>query len=183
MNAIAISKNTRFRRCALVTGAVLLTLPCLSGSHDAVPQKPAAPHTPRNQGPEQAQIQPQTPVHARAHARSRHHWYEIGRASWYGSVFQGRETASGEDFDMNALTCAHRSLPMGSMVKVTNLRNHKSVIVRVNDRGPIMDNRIVDLSYAAAHMLGFSRRGTAPVRLELISGPQLAQMTFPDNSR
>lgn len=183
MNAIAISKNTRFRRCALVAGAVLLTLPCLSGSHDAVSQtSAAAPQTPQ-QGQEQARIQPQTPIKAPAHARSRHHWYQVGRASWYGSVFQGRETASGEDFDMNAMTCAHRSLPMGSMVKVTNLRNHKSVVVRVNDRGPLPQSRIVDLSYAAARMLGFSRRGTAPVRLELLSGPQLAQMAFPDSPR
>jgi rare lipoprotein A len=182
MNTIATPKNTRFRRCALVAGAVLLTLPCLSAGRDVAPLATPAPKTPQNQnqGPEQAQIQNQIPAHAR---NSRHHWYQIGRASWYGSFFQGHETASGEDFDMNAMTCAHRSLPLGSVVKVTNLRNNKSVVVRVNDRGPLPGNRIVDLSYAAAGMLGFSRRGTAPVRVELVSGPQLAQMTFPASSR
>jgi rare lipoprotein A len=158
-----------------------LTLPCLSGAHEAaVKAQAAAPQQPRNLGPEQAQITPQTS--AKAHI-PRHRWYQIGRASWYGSVFQGHETASGEDFDMNAMTCAHRSLPMGSMVKVTNLRNHKSVVVRVNDRGPVSGSRVVDLSYAAARLLGFSRRGTAPVRLELVSGPQIAQMAFPATSR
>ncbi|MGB7190800.1 MAG: septal ring lytic transglycosylase RlpA family protein [Acidobacteriaceae bacterium] len=166
MSAIAISKNTRFRRLALIAGVVLVTLPGVAGNQPAelsakAPQPPIFP-----QGP-----QPPRP---------QHHWYQMGRASWYGEMFQGQPTASGEDFDMNAMTCAHRSLPMGSLVKVTNLRNHKSVVVRVNDRGPIPTNRVVDLSYAAARFLGFSRRGTAPVRLELISSSsQLAQVVFP----
>jgi rare lipoprotein A len=113
-------------------------------------------------------------------AAASHHWYQTGRASWYGKVFQGHQTASGEDFDMNAMTCAHRSLPMGSLVRVTNLRNHRSVIVRVNDRGPVPQNRIIDLSYAAARFLGFGARGTAPVRLDLITADsQLAQVIYP----
>jgi rare lipoprotein A len=108
------------------------------------------------------------------------HWYQIGRASWYGEELQGQQTASGEDFDMNQLTCAHRSLPLGSMIRVTNLRNHKSVVVRVNDRGPMPQNRVVDLSYAAARFLGFSNRGTAPVRLDLVnSKAELAQLSYP----
>lgn len=166
MNAIANPKNTRFRRLALVAGVVLVTLPGVAGNQPMelsakIPQSPVLPQGPQPPRPE-------------------HHWYQIGRASWYGSLFQGQPTASGEDFDMNAMTCAHRSLPMGSLVKVTNLRNHKSVVVRVNDRGPIPTNRVVDLSYAAAHFLGFSRRGTAPVRLELLSSSsQLAQVVFP----
>lgn len=170
MNAIAISKNTRLRRFALVAGAVLVTLPGVTANRSA-------------DHPVEAPQQPVTPQKPQAPRRPQHHWYQIGRASWYGELFQGHETASGEDFDMNAMTCAHRSLPMGSMVKVTNLRNHKSVVVRVNDRGPIPDNRVIDLSYAAARFLGFSNRGTAPVRLDLISGPQLAQMAFPANTR
>lgn len=108
------------------------------------------------------------------------HWYQIGRASWYGEDFQGQQTASGEDYDMNGLTCAHRSLPLGSLVRVTNLRNHKSVVVRVNDRGPLPQSRIVDLSYAAARFLGFSNRGTAPVRLDLVDKKRdLAQLSYP----
>jgi len=170
MNAIAISKNTRFRRYALVAGAVLVTLPGVTANRSA--DRPA-----------KAQQQPATPDNDSGPQKPRHHWYQIGRASWYGKLFQGQETASGENFDMNAMTCAHRSLPMGSLVKVTNLRNHKSVVVRVNDRGPLPNNRVVDLSYAAARFLGFTGRGTAPVRLDLISGPQLAQMAFPANTR
>lgn len=166
MSAIAISKNTRFRRLAVVAGVVLLTLPGVAGNQPVEPRSPSVQPPVFPEGP-----QPPRPAH---------HWYQIGRASWYGSLFQGQPTASGEDFDMNAMTCAHRSLPMGSLVKVTNLRNHKSVVVRVNDRGPIPANRVVDLSYAAAHFLGFSRRGTAPVRLELLSSDsQLAQMVLP----
>jgi peptidoglycan lytic transglycosylase len=93
-----------------------------------------------------------------------HHWYQIGEASWYGIRFQGHTTANGEPFDMNALTCAHRSLPLGSWIRVTNLRNHKSIFVRVNDRGPVPEDRVVDLSYAAARAVGI--RGLAKVKLE-----------------
>jgi rare lipoprotein A len=109
------------------------------------------------------------------------HWHQIGRASWYGSAFQGQATASGEPFNMNSMTCAHRSLPLGATVLVTNLRNHRSVLVRVNDRGPVPESRVVDLSYAAAKLLGF--RGIAPVRLDLVdpalSPKQIAELSWP----
>ncbi|HTW46089.1 MAG TPA: septal ring lytic transglycosylase RlpA family protein [Acidobacteriaceae bacterium] len=161
MSAIAILKNNCFRRSGLIASAVLAAVIGVSGTpagnaEHSVHLKQVAPKQPQ------------------------HHWYEIGRASWYGKLFQGHETASGEDYNMNAMTCAHRSLPLGSLVKVTNLRNHKSVIVRVNDRGPVPRNRIIDLSYAAARFLGFSNRGTAPVRVELISRTsELSQMAYP----
>jgi rare lipoprotein A len=101
-------------------------------------------------------------------------------ASWYGRFFQGKTTASGQPYDENAMTCAHRSLPIGSVLKVTNLRNHKSVVVRVNDRGPVPEDRVIDLSYAAAETLGFSQRGLAPVRVDLISAPtEVAQLNTP----
>ncbi len=101
------------------------------------------------------------------------HWYQIGRASWYGGDFQGRATASGENYNMTDLTCAHRSLPLGTLVRVTNLVNHKSVVVRVNDRGPYLASRVIDLSYAAAHFLRFD--GTAKVRLDVLNlGTELA---------
>ncbi len=91
-----------------------------------------------------------------------------GTASWYGRDFQGRPTASGERFDMNDLTAAHRTLRMGTRVRVTNLRNGREVIVRINDRGPYSGDRIIDLSRAAAQRLGMIESGTAPVRLEVL---------------
>lgn len=108
------------------------------------------------------------------HKPKAHHWYQIGQASWYGNRFQGHTTANGESFNMYALTCAHRSLPLGSWIRVTNLRNHKSIFVRVNDRGPMPDDRIVDLSYAAARAVGI--HGLAKVKLEPVRGgdPKLA---------
>jgi len=99
--------------------------------------------------------------------------YQIGYASWYGKQFHGRVTASGEDFDMFELTAAHRKLPLGTYVKVTNLRNGKWIIVRVNDRGPYVAGRIMDLSYSAARMLNF-RSGVERVRLDVIQPESIA---------
>ncbi len=93
---------------------------------------------------------------------------EEGKASWYGPGFQGRRTASGVRFNTNAMTCAHRTLPFGTKLKVTNLDNGSEVIVIVNDRGPFIGGRVVDLSREAARHLNFVRSGTAPVRLEVI---------------
>jgi rare lipoprotein A len=92
-----------------------------------------------------------------------------GSASYYASKFNGRRTASGERFDNSDLTAAHRSLPFGSRVRVTNPANGRSVVVRVNDRGPFVDNRIIDLSYTAAHKLAMTRAGTAFVEVEVIT--------------
>ncbi len=94
--------------------------------------------------------------------------YQIGTASWYGEDFVGKPTASGEDFDMYDMTAAHPTLPLGSYVRVTNLRNGKAVVVKVNDRGPIVPDRIIDLSYAAAQALQFENRGLQRVRLDLV---------------
>lgn len=91
-----------------------------------------------------------------------------GRASWYGPKFHGRRTANGEIFDSNALTAAHPSLPFGTKVRVTNLRNGRSVIVRINDRGPFVKGRIIDVSAAAAHILNMVNSGTASVQLEIL---------------
>jgi len=91
-----------------------------------------------------------------------------GRASWYGPRFRGQQTASGERFNPSELTAAHRSLPFGTRVRVTNLRNGASVVVRINDRGPYAAGRIIDLSRAAAQAIGVRRTGTAPVRLEVL---------------
>ena len=91
-----------------------------------------------------------------------------GRASWYGPGFHGRKTASGERFNMNAMTAAHRSLPFGTKVRVTNKRNGRSVVVRINDRGPYSGGRILDVSKAAASRLGLIATGTAPVTLRVV---------------
>src|SRR6516165_5364584 len=100
---------------------------------------------------------------------------QVGEASWYGRFFQHQRTASGETFDMYQFTAAHRTLPLGSWVKVTDLKNDRSVSVRINDRGPVPENRIIDLSYGAAKMLGMTENGIHPVRLELIDTPTVSQ--------
>jgi rare lipoprotein A len=100
----------------------------------------------------------------------------VGTASWYGEQFQGKQTASGEPYDMRDFTAAHPSLPMGSFVKVTNLRNGHAVVVRINDRGPVVDGRIIDVSYNAAQALGFKQRGVQKVRLDLYKPATLAQL-------
>jgi rare lipoprotein A len=99
--------------------------------------------------------------------------YQVGNASWYGKQFHGRTTSSGEDFDMFELTAAHRTLPLGTFVKVTNLKNGKWIIVRINDRGPYVGNRIMDLSYGAARLLNF-RDGVERVRIDLIQPEAVA---------
>jgi len=103
---------------------------------------------------------------------------EEGLASWYGGKFQGRRTASGEIFDTHLLTAAHRSLPFGTRVRVTSLENGRSVEVRINDRGPFVAGRVIDLSLAAARAIGLAGRGVAAVRLEVL-GPDGAGATGP----
>jgi rare lipoprotein A len=102
--------------------------------------------------------------------------YQVGTASWYGEQFQGKETASGEPFDMQDFTAAHPTLPLGTYVRVTNLRNGKAVVLRINDRGPFVDDRIIDVSYNAARALGFKDRGLQKVRLDLARPRQMAEL-------
>lgn len=92
----------------------------------------------------------------------------VGRASWYGAKFHGKSTASGEPFDMKELTAAHRTLPFGTRVRVTNEANGRSVIVRINDRGPFGGRRIIDLSRRAAEIIGIKAKGVARVLLEVL---------------
>lgn len=91
-----------------------------------------------------------------------------GTASWYGSDFHGKETSSGEKFNMHAMTAAHKTLPLGVYVKVLNKKNGREIVVRVNDRGPFVDGRIIDLSYSAARNLGVVGSGTAQVQIEAL---------------
>lgn len=96
---------------------------------------------------------------------------QTGIASWYGRQFHGRKTANGETFDMNELTAAHRSLPLNCYIRVTNKDNGRSVVVKVNDRGPFHGNRVLDLSYAAAKRIGLTNAGTGKVSIERVDGP------------
>ena len=96
---------------------------------------------------------------------------QSGTASWYGRQFHGRKTASGETFDMNGLTAAHRSLPLNCYIRVTNKNNGRSVVVKVNDRGPFHGNRVLDLSYGAAKQIGLTNAGTGNVSIERVAGP------------
>ena len=102
---------------------------------------------------------------------------EIGIASWYGKKFHGRLTSNGEVYDMYQVSAAHKALPLPTKVKVTNLDNGKSIIVRVNDRGPFHEDRVIDLSYQTALTLGFVDRGTAPVVVEAVD-----ELNFPDRA-
>ena len=96
---------------------------------------------------------------------------QTGIASWYGRDFHGKKTSNGETYDMHAMTAAHKTLPLGVFVKVQNRENGRETVVRVNDRGPFVKGRIIDLSYSAAKTLGVDMAGTAPVRIEALGYP------------
>jgi rare lipoprotein A len=102
-------------------------------------------------------------------------WF--GDASWYGPTFEGRTTASGELYDMTASTAAHTNLPFGSMVRLINTRTGRSAVVRINDRGPFVKGRELDVSYQVAERLGIINRGVARLRMELLQLPHGAQLT------
>jgi rare lipoprotein A len=97
---------------------------------------------------------------------------ETGIASWYGAPYHNRRGSNGEVYDMNAMTAAHRTLPLGSIVRVTNLDSDKSAVVRITDRGPFIEGRIIDLSQAAAKQIGLVQKGTGRVRVEVLKTPQ-----------
>ncbi len=131
---------------------------------DAVPRN--EPHNERNNRPYHVFGVSYRPLKTSKGYRER------GVASWYGKKFHGQRTANGETYDMYAMTAAHKTLPLPSYLRVRNLNNGKSVIVRVNDRGPFRENRIVDLSYAAAAKLGIIGTGTGVVEVEALSGDE-----------
>lgn len=103
---------------------------------------------------------------------------QTGIASWYGKQFHGNKTAIGEIYDMHAMSAAHPTMPLPSYARVTNLENSRSVIVRVNDRGPFLHNRVMDLSYAAATALGYADKGTARVKVERLTNQEIAAGTW-----
>ena len=120
---------------------------------------------PRNKTHPESNVQSNTASRPRSKSQKP---YQVGTASWYGRQFHGKETASGEPFNMYQFTAAHRRLPLGTVVRVTNLRNGESVVVRVNDRGPMPKTRIIDLSWGAARQIGPSGAGVEPVRLDIV---------------
>lgn len=110
--------------------------------------------------------------------------YQIGTASWYGEYFEGKPTASGEPYNMYDLTAAHPTLPLGTLVRVTNLRNRRAVVVRINDRGPVVPGRIIDVSYSTAKVLKFEARGIQRVRLDVVrTGTQPTTMALLQSPR
>jgi len=126
-----------------------------SGTREGTPARPAGPGS----------------TNAQAVPRGRPLFTEVGIASWYGPPYHNRQAADGSIYDQNAMTAAHRELPMGSIVRVTNLANNQSVVVKITDRGPFVDGRIIDLSLAAAKAVGVYRAGTARVRVEAYAPP------------
>jgi rare lipoprotein A len=132
-------------------GAILAFVMCWLAAC-AAPVRPVAPATP---APEQA------------------NFVETGLASWYGSELQGQQMANGADFDMRSMTAAHRSLAFGTIVRVTNLENGRTIKVRIADRGPFVDGRIIDLSANAGKVLGITGQGVAKVRIEVFASDQL----------
>ena len=132
---------------------------------------------PTSSGSQQAQAT--TPLVSKTASKTLHSKpYQVGSASWYGSYFQGRATASGEPYNMYDLTAAHPQLPLGTWVKVTNLHNGRSVVVRINDRGPVVGGRIIDVSYSAARVLKFNGRGVERVRLDVVRPAQLETLAM-----
>jgi rare lipoprotein A len=169
--------NARYSGIVSVLASLAMVAGC--GAHRPMVNPPAPAPSPESPPP----LTPSNPPPAmRAPASAAPaavgEFTEQGVASWYGVPFNGRRTSDGEIYDMFQSTAAHRTLPFGALVRVTNLNNGKQTIVRVNDRGPFVANRIIDLSYAAAVAIGMIGTGTAPVRLDLVGGPNPAVGLF-----
>ena len=174
--------NLKNGKCSLLIGGLLLLLLHGCGGSGSVRSQqdgpPAAPRDVSNVKNAVPQAEPRSQYGnpdsyevfgQRYHVMDSSRGYlQRGIASWYGKKFHGRRTSSGESYDMYAMTAAHKSLPLPTYVQVTNLENDRSVIVKVNDRGPFHDNRIIDMSYAAAHKLGMVGKGTALVEVRTI---------------
>ncbi|MEZ5858498.1 MAG: septal ring lytic transglycosylase RlpA family protein [Geminicoccaceae bacterium] len=168
----------RMRRARLVPLVVAALLAGCATAPDGVPSLPTAPAAPTvAAGANGAAAAARHDIHpeiARATLPAPSAAAEVGEASWYGDAFAGRPTASGEPFDPEALTAAHPELPFGTAVKVVNLDNGRHVEVVINDRGPFIADRIIDLSRAAARVLGFLRDGITRVRVLPIGGADSA---------
>jgi rare lipoprotein A len=153
----------RLRRWALI-GGLLALAGCGSGSKEPPPLPRADP----GYGPHFKVGQPYQINGTWYRPQFVTEYDAVGVASWYGASYHGRFTANGETYDMHALTAAHPTLPLPSVVRVTNLENGRSLVLRVNDRGPFLKNRLIDLSQAAARELGFERQGLAQVHVAFL---------------
>ncbi len=175
------SLRTPLRRRLMVLGVLALSFhaPAMAKAH-----KPAAKHSisHRHHALHRHRVAPQQVAAPLEPVDDAAPYHATGRASWYGKDFHGRRTASGESFDRQDFTGAHRTLPFGTVVRVTNLRNGRSTEVRINDRGPFVANRIIDLSYAAARQIGMTARGVAQVKLEAVQPPKLAKDDQPSRA-
>ncbi len=153
-------RNGIIKHCILFLCCVMLFTAC------------ASKKTPATKAPESRQKayqKPYTVMGQRYEPLQRHQGFvQTGIASWYGKDFHGKKTSNGETYDMHAMTAAHKTLPLGVFVKVQNRENGREAVVRVNDRGPFVKGRIIDLSYSAAQALGVDIAGTAPVRIEAL---------------
>lgn len=141
-----------------------------SAATDTTPSSPSVALKPSTEAQPLLSPSPPAKLPAKEKPSAQTKWPQTGQASWYGPRFQGKTTASGGTFDQEGFTAAHASLPFGSKVKVTNLANGKSVEVEINDRGPFIENRIIDVSRAAAKALEMKKSGTTTVRVELLAG-------------
>jgi rare lipoprotein A len=155
-----VNRETRLPWRLAVVSAISL-LAAAGCGHRTYTTQPPAPVPQPSAPPSPIERQPVVPGE----------YVEEGVASWYGIPFDGHRTSNGETYDMHAFTAAHRTLPFGAVVRVTNLRNGQQTEVRINDRGPFVANRIIDLSLSAAQAIGMVGTGTAQVRLEVLSGP------------
>ena len=150
-------------KISLLFALIALLTACGGPTYDVrVFDTPAQPDLKPTQRPYEVNGQRYQPI------ASANGYVEEGVASWYGGKFHGRKTSNGETYDMHEMTAAHKTLPMNVHLKVTNLSNGRSTVVRVNDRGPFVKSRIIDLSFAAAKLLGVDGPGTAPVRIEAL---------------
>ncbi|TCG06442.1 hypothetical protein BZM27_26245 [Paraburkholderia steynii] len=180
-----MKKNPLFRRLGasvsflLLASALPASASAAAGKHKPVDPKSRAKAKNAQHG---AHVDPKNRANRAAHAVHLAHaasakghtsrFRQLGLASWYGRGFHGHRTANGEHFDMYAMTAAHRTLPLGSYVRVTSLASSKSVVVRINDRGPYARGRVIDLSYLAASALGMHRAGVAKVSIERVEKPE-----------
>jgi rare lipoprotein A len=161
----------------------MLAVGCASGLQAAETRASTAKTPPRTQ---HTDVSPQSyeVLGKRYNVRASSDGYrERGTASWYGHPFDGRPTSSGEMYDMNELTAAHQTLPLPTWVEVTNLKNGKRVVVKVNDRGPFVEKRLIDLSYGAATALDMVRDGTARVEVRALPGPPAEKAPAPRDNR
>lgn len=157
----AVTAGSAVSTAAALATAAITQVACQVELHANVVPLAPAPHPPA--------AAPMLLPGKRSHLLPKFHVNPLaGLASWYGSVWNGRKTASGEDYDESQFTAAHKSLPLGTLVRVTNLRSMRSVIVRINDRGALSPHRVIDLSSAAAREIGMLEMGLAQVKLEVL---------------